>query len=119
MNPDTNGPYWVPISNRRKMLLTGLSYKPDAMIAIGDHVYWDLRSPVGSVMLGNAPEAQKLVGQFTRDMPVLGTDNERKLKLVVTPQLCDLYARTSYPCRSSSCRTITITSKTMKPPSRW
>ena len=61
------------------------------MIAIGDHVYWDLRSPVGSVMLGNAPEAQKLVGQFVRDMPVLGTDNERKLKLVVTPQICDLY----------------------------
>ena len=91
INPDTKGPYWVSIANRRKMLLTGLSYKPDAMIAIGDHVYWDLRSPVGSVMLGNAPEAQKLVGQFTRDMPVLGTDNERKLKLVVTPQICDLY----------------------------
>ena len=91
MNPDTQGAYWVSIANRRKMLLTGLSYKPDAMIAIGDHVYWDLRSPVGSVMLGNAPEAQKLVGSFTRDLPVLGTDNERKLKLVVTPQVCDLY----------------------------
>ena len=90
-NPDTNRPYWVSIANRRKLLLTGLSYKPNAMIAIGDHVYWDLRSPVGSVMLGNAPEAQKLVGQFTRDLPVLGTDNERKFKLVVTPQICDLY----------------------------
>ena len=90
-NPDTNRPYWVSIANRRKLLLTGLSYNPDAMIAIGDHVYWDLRSPVGSVMLGNSPEAQKLVGQFTRDAPVLGTDNERKLKLVATPQICDLY----------------------------
>jgi hypothetical protein len=90
-NPDTNRPYWVSIANRRKLLLTGLSYNPNAMIAIGDHVYWDLRSPVGSVMLGNSPEAQKLVGQFTRDLPVLGTDNERKLKLVVTPQICDLY----------------------------
>ncbi len=91
INQDTGGPYWVSIANRRKMLLTGLSYKPDATIAIGDHVYWDLRSPVGSLKLGNAPEAQKLVGQFTRDMPVLGNDNERKLKLVVTPQICDLY----------------------------
>jgi hypothetical protein len=90
-NPDTNQPYWVSIEHRRKLLLAGLSYNPNAMIAIGDHVYWDLRSPVGSVMLGNAPEAQKLVGQFTRDIPVLGTDNERKLKLVVTPQICDLY----------------------------
>ena len=92
MNPDTNSPYWVSIENRRKMLLTGLSYSPDAMIAIGDHVYWDLRSPVGSVMLGNAPEARRLVGAFARAMPVLGTDNERKLKMVVTPQVCDLYS---------------------------
>ena len=91
LNPDTNGPYWVPIANRRKMLLTGLSFKPDAVIAIGDHVYWDLRAPVGSVMLGNSPEARKLVGEFTRSAPILGTDNERKLKLVVTPQTCDLY----------------------------
>ncbi len=91
VDSDTNGPYFVPIENRRKMLLTGLSYNPDAMIAIGDHVYWDLRSPVGSLMLGNAPEARRLVGSFTRNMPVLGTDNERKLKLVVTPQLSDLY----------------------------
>ncbi|HMJ90098.1 MAG TPA: hypothetical protein VK530_09790, partial [Candidatus Acidoferrum sp.] len=48
MNPDTGKPYWVSIVNRRKMLLTGLSHKPDAAIAIGDHVYWDLRAPVGS-----------------------------------------------------------------------
>jgi hypothetical protein len=90
-NPDTNRPYWVPIAQRRKMLLTGLSCKPDAVIAIGDHVYWDLRAPVGSVMLGNSPEAKKLVGEFMRSAPVLGTENERKLKLVVTPQVCDLY----------------------------
>ena len=90
-NPDTNRPYWVSIANRRKMLLRGLSYEPDAVIAIGDHVYWDLRAPVGSVMLGNAPEARKLVGEFMRSAPILGTDNERKLKLVVSPQICDLY----------------------------
>jgi hypothetical protein len=91
VNPDTGGPYWVSIEARRKMLRTGLSYKPDAAIAIGDHVYWDLRSPVGSVNLGNSPVARKLVGQFDRALPALGTDNERKLKLVVTPQVCDLY----------------------------
>ncbi len=91
LNPDTGRPYWVSIANRRKMLMTGLSYNPDAMIAIGDHVYWDLRSPVGSVNLGDSPVARKLVGEFARAEPVLGTDNERKLKLVVTPQICDLY----------------------------
>jgi hypothetical protein len=91
VDPDTGGPYWVPIANRRKMLSNGLSYKPDAVIAIGDHVYWDLLSPVGSAKLGNSPVARKLVGEFARAEPVIGTDNERKLKLVVTPQICDLY----------------------------
>ena len=70
---------------------TGLSYQPDAVIAIGDHVYWDLRSPVGSTNLGNSPIARKLVGEFARSEPILGTDNERKLKLVCTPQIRDLY----------------------------
>ena len=45
-------PCWVSMANRRKLLLTWLSYNPHAMIAIGDHIYWDLRSPAGSVMLG-------------------------------------------------------------------
>jgi hypothetical protein len=90
-NPDTGGPYWVSIQARRKMLATGLSYKPDAAIAIGDHVYWDLTSPVGKLNLGDSPVARKLVGQFDRSIPVLGTGNEHKLKLVVTPQVCDLY----------------------------
>ncbi|MGH9659539.1 MAG: hypothetical protein ACRD96_13410, partial [Bryobacteraceae bacterium] len=90
-NPDTGGPYWVSIEARRKMLSTGLAYKPDAAIAIGDHVYWDLRSPVGSINLGDSPVARNLVGAFDRSQPALGTENERKLKLVVTPQVCDLY----------------------------
>ncbi|MGH9719636.1 MAG: alkaline phosphatase D family protein, partial [Bryobacteraceae bacterium] len=91
LNPDTGLPYWVSIANRRKLLLAGLSHKPDAVIAIGDHVYWDLRSPVGSRNLGASPVAMKLVGEFARSEPAIGTDNERKLKQVVSPQVCDLY----------------------------
>ena len=90
-NPDTGGPYWVSLEARRKLLATGLAYQPDAVIAIGDHVYWDLRSPVGSLSLGNSPVARQLVGQFDRSQPAIGGENERKLKLVVTPQVCDLY----------------------------
>ena len=119
VNPDTKEPYWVSIANRRKLLLTGLSYKPDAMIAIGDHVYWDLRSPVGSVMLGNAPEAQKLVGQFTRDLPVLGTDNERNSSSSSLRKSAISTAPIFGQRRSSSFRTITTISRTTKRPSRW
>lgn len=90
-NPDTGGDYWVSIENRRKMLSTGLSYQPDAMIAIGDHVYWDLLSPVGRVNLGGSEALRRLVGEFDRAAPVLGTTNERKLKIAVTGQISDLY----------------------------
>jgi len=37
------------------------------------------------------PIAKKLVGEFQRDLPVLGTDNERKLQLAAGPQIADLY----------------------------
>jgi hypothetical protein len=90
-NPDTGGPYWVSIANRRKMLMTGLSYKPDAIIAIGDHVYWDLLSPVGRQNFGGSEALRSLIGEFNRSAPVLGTNNEDKLKTAVTPQICDLY----------------------------
>ncbi len=90
-NPDTGGPYWVPVATRRKLLERGLSYRPQAVIAVGDHVYWDLRSPVGSRNLGASPVARKLVGEFVRSAPVLGTANEGNLKLAVSPQICDLY----------------------------
>jgi hypothetical protein len=73
------------------MLRTGLSYEPDATIAIGDHVYWDLLSPVGRVNLGGSEALGRLVGEFDRTAPVLGTANEQKLKIAVTGQVSDLY----------------------------
>ncbi|MBI1356847.1 MAG: hypothetical protein GC160_21115 [Acidobacteria bacterium] len=90
-NPDTGGDYWVSIENRRKLLRTGLSYEPDALIAIGDHVYWDLLSPGGRINLGGSEALRALVGDFDRSAPVLGTDNEGKLKIAVNGQIPDLY----------------------------
>jgi len=90
-NLQTGGPYWVPLMQRRRLLENGLRQRPDAVVAIGDHVYWDLRSPKASLHLGASPAARKVVGDFERSAPVLGTDNERKLKLAVTPQIADLY----------------------------
>lgn len=89
--PETGGPYWVPVAHRRKLLEAGLRHKPDAVIAVGDHVYWDLRSPKGSINLGASPAALKIVDRFDRSAPVLGTDNERKLKLAVSQQIAGLY----------------------------
>jgi len=89
--PETGGPYWVPVALRRKLLQAGLALKPDAVVAVGDHIYWDLRSPKGSINLGGSPLARKIVDRFARSAPVLGTGNEPKLKLVASPQIADLY----------------------------
>ncbi len=99
-DPETGQPMWVPVALRRKLLEAGLSWRPDAVIAIGDHVYWDLRAGRSAEMLGRSPEGLNLVGQFVRDAPVLGTINERKLHLAVRPQIADLYGTLfrSTPC---------------------
>jgi len=86
-------PYWVSIANRRKLFAQGLKRQPDAMVAIGDHVYWDLRfgRASGRLPMGSTPWAQREIGVFNRDIPVLGTPNEAILERAVSPQVADLY----------------------------
>jgi PhoD-like phosphatase len=89
--PGTSDPFWVPVPIRHRLLEAGLAWRPDAVVAIGDHVYWDLRSPHSAEMLGLAPEGRRIVDAFERSIPVLGTANEGKLQRVVRPQIADLY----------------------------
>jgi hypothetical protein len=64
-----------------------LSFNPDAAIANGDHVYWDLRSPLTSKLLGARPEATQIARQPDRAAAILGTDNESVLKRAAGPQI--------------------------------
>jgi hypothetical protein len=82
---------FLPTATRNRLLRRGLSFKPDAMIANGDHVYWDLLAPVGKHLLGESPEAVALVGEFDRSGVVLGADNETKLKMAAGPQIVPVY----------------------------
>ena len=47
---------FLPTAVRNRLLRRGLSFQPDAMVANGDHVYWDLLAPVGSRLLGQRPK---------------------------------------------------------------
>ncbi|MEZ5352281.1 MAG: hypothetical protein R2762_06555 [Bryobacteraceae bacterium] len=90
--PDSGDPYWVSIANRRKILAAGLAAKPDAVIANGDHVYWDQRFTRAQFQTAGSAFVQSVMGgDFDRDIPVLGTPNEAKLKRAVDPQIVDLY----------------------------
>ncbi|MEM6804153.1 MAG: alkaline phosphatase D family protein [Bacteroidota bacterium] len=84
---------------RIRLLNRGLSFKPDAVIMIGDQVYWDL-SGNGKNRPGTLdhPLARSIAPPLHPDKPVLGTENEEILKKVVNPQIIDLYGTA---CRST------------------
>jgi phosphodiesterase/alkaline phosphatase D-like protein len=90
--PDTGAPYWVSIANRRKLFAAGLATNPDAVIANGDHIYWDQRFTRAAFQTAGSAFVQGVQGgDFDRDIPVLGTPNEAKFKRAVDPQVADLY----------------------------
>jgi hypothetical protein len=80
---------FLPLATRRRFLERMLALNPDAVIAIGDHVYWDQRSVVGRA--GHDAQQVKLAGDFRRDLPIFGTPNEEVLQRAVTPQVASLY----------------------------
>ena len=82
---------FLPTAARNRLLRRGLSFKPDAMVANGDHVYWDLLAPVGGPLLGASPEAVRHAGTFDRSGIVLGGDNETVLKRAAGPQIVPVY----------------------------
>jgi phosphodiesterase/alkaline phosphatase D-like protein len=81
---------FLPLDVRRRLLARGLAEKPDALIANGDHVYWDLRTRPGKYT-GTAKSAIEYAGEFDRTLPVLRSKNERVLHRAVAPQIADLY----------------------------
>ncbi len=82
---------FLPTVTRNRMLRRALSFAPNAVIANGDQVYWDLLASVGSRLLGMSPEAVKLAGTFDRAGVVFGGDNEAVLKRAAGPQIMPVY----------------------------
>jgi hypothetical protein len=48
---------FLPTAVRQRLLQRGLSFSPDALIANGDHVYWDLLAPRAAPRLGGSKAA--------------------------------------------------------------
>jgi phosphodiesterase/alkaline phosphatase D-like protein len=84
-------PKFILNEYRRKMFQAGLAMQPDAMIAIGDHVYWDQRQGAVASPVPDDDPVRKAVGEFDRALPVLGTANEGVLKRAVDHQIAELY----------------------------
>jgi hypothetical protein len=82
---------FLPTATRSRLLRRALSFAPQAMVANGDQVYWDLLAPVGKKLLGMSPEALAYSPTFDRSQVVFGNDNEAILKRVAGPQIVPVY----------------------------
>jgi hypothetical protein len=89
---------YLPAAVRQRLLRRALFFRPDALIANGDHVYWDLTAPRGALRLGKSAEAKAFAGEFDFKQPVLGTANETFLRRAAGPQIVPLYGTL---CRST------------------
>lgn len=81
---------YLPIAQRQRLFARALSFAPHAVVANGDHVYWDLKSKFGWAM-GRSPRAWWNAGFFDRERPILGSENEEVLTRAFGPQIAGLY----------------------------
>ena len=92
-HPDDND-WFLPIEVRRRLLKRALSFSPHAVIAIGDHIYYDQRTELEnrSEEYGRSQKAfYEQVGWLDRELPAMGTRNEQSLKAAIGPQIGELY----------------------------
>lgn len=87
---DLFGFVYIRTEVRRRLLQRALSFQPHAVVANGDHVYWDLLGQ-GALTGGGSPGAIEHAGTFERGAPILGHHNEQVLKLAVDSQIAGLY----------------------------
>jgi len=81
---------YLPVAQRQRLFARALSFQPDAAVANGDHVYWDMKSRFGWAM-GESWKAWLAAGWFDRDRPLAESHNRSVLKRAFGPQIADLY----------------------------
>ncbi|WP_157696585.1 hypothetical protein [Porphyrobacter sp. CACIAM 03H1] len=96
-DPASNTPQleiFRPTEVRRRLLARALSFGPQAVIANGDHIYWDQTTWLQS----RNPRIAKLAraryeafGMFDRARPVMGTPNEALIERIGDAQIAALY----------------------------
>ncbi|MGH9646913.1 MAG: alkaline phosphatase D family protein [Bryobacteraceae bacterium] len=77
----------LPTAIRNRLMRRALAFQPQAMVANGDHVYWDLHSP------RVPPERRDYtrLKSFNRSALIFGNTNETVLKVAAGPQITPVY----------------------------
>ena len=79
----------LPTAIRNRLLRRALSFNPDASVANGDHIYWDLHRWSGQLTGALSPRAE--TSNFDFSGSVFGTSNEAALMLATGPQIVPVY----------------------------
>lgn len=82
---------FLPVATRQRLLQRGLSFAPHAVIANGDHVYWDLGASRAAKRLGNSPEGIAFAGEFNHALPVHSRENLDFVAKAAGQQIAPLY----------------------------
>ena len=80
---------YLPTLIRNRLLRRGLAFAPDAAIANGDHIYWDLHTWQGEGAGQLSPAGRE--SNFDFAARVSGGHNEAALKLAAGPQIVPVY----------------------------
>jgi hypothetical protein len=85
---------FLPLPIRQRLLARALSFAPDAMIAIGDQIYWDQKTELEH----RAPQRSaasrafyESVGMLDYNLPATAARNEAAIKAACEPQIAHLY----------------------------
>jgi hypothetical protein len=79
----------LPTEIRNRLLRRGLSFAPDAVVANGDHIYWDLHTWQGEGAGGLSERGEE--SDFDYSGRVFGGSNEAALKMAADPQIVPVY----------------------------
>jgi hypothetical protein len=84
---------FLDMAARRRLLVRGLSLRPDVVISNGDMIYWDLATALnkGEALAKAARATWAKVGEIDFGRAMLGTGNESVLTRIADRQIADLY----------------------------
>ncbi len=80
---------FLPTVIRNRLLRRALSFEPDAAVANGDHIYWDLHTWQGENAGQLSPSGR--TSNFDYSATVLGASNEAAMKAAAGPQIVPVY----------------------------
>ncbi|MDG2089760.1 MAG: hypothetical protein P8J61_01420 [Gammaproteobacteria bacterium] len=80
----------LPTLIRNRILRRALSFSPDAVVANGDHIYWDLHQWLPNEDIGNL-SARGRESNFNFSLGVFNDNNELALKMAVDQQIVPVY----------------------------